>query len=372
MFKISFSTAVKYKGDYYLSAQNVSGLFKYSEKKKELSYLMPLMDAGQFHHQFIASFIYNKEAWFIPCLADKIAIVNLEELSVRYLNIVYKSEFGTAHIKFINYCIFEGHYVCLVPQDIDAVNIIDLETCEVTAYYDVATVANNYRGCLYAGGKLHIYPWKGNRELVVNWHTGEKEFWVWDEGDYSYGDVYYDEKQGMAVHAPVLSGSILVERFSEKEDIKIAVNNTNNAKTDEYLTYYISKTENGEILIWGMEKADVIGINLQDVSYFIYKVKEKETNETMVPIHSDDDSDGSEAIQCGGSKIVRQVVGEMQSIDIPALDPDIRMRLAEYAKRSLAKSAQTRRDLDARPENGTYWENWLFGIDEYIEFVKLA
>ncbi len=362
MFNISFSTAVKYKGDYYLSAQNVSGLFKYSERKNELSFLMPFKDVGKFKYQFIASFIYKNEAWFIPQLADKVAIVNLEDLSVKYLDVLFKSQFNVTGVKYISCCIFEGHYVCLAPQDVDAVNIIDLEAHEITAYYDAAAETNNYSGVFYEDGKLYFYPWKGEQELIINWHTGEKQFQKWEESDYAYGDVFYDEKRRVAIHAPTLARDILVEKFSGNETNKIALGD---AGTDGYLAYYISRAGNDEIIVWGEETDNVFRMNLQDMSYSVCKMHGKGKNEYLFPIHSDDFSDGSEAILFGGSRIARYIRGEIQVVDIPVADLDIH--------RYLEESGYTGRDLYSRPENkeGIYREDWLFGICEYIEMVKL-
>lgn len=361
MFHILFSTAVKYKGDYYLSAQNISGLFKHSERKNELSFLMPFKDVRPFKYQFVRSFIYKNEAWFIPQLADKVAIVNLEDLSVEYLNVLFKSQFNITGVKYISYCIFEEHYVCFAPQDVDAVNIIDLETHEITAYYDAATETNNYSGVCYADGKLYFYPWRGKQNLIINWHTGEKEFRIWDEGDHTYGDVYYDRKRKIAIHAPVLARDILVEKFAERDTYKIAFGNT---KADGYLTYYISKAKNDEIIIWCEEKDNVIKMNLQDMSYSVYEMKWKGKNKYLFPVCSDDSSNGSEALLYGGSKIVKYMQNEMRVINIPVGKMDMH--------RCLAESRYTQRDLYGISSNDNYREDWLFCIGDYIEMIKLT
>ena len=354
MFKITFSTAVKYKENYYLVGQNVSGLFMFSEKKKKIEYLFPFLGEKQYRFQYNLSFLHKNKAWFIPHWADRIAIVDLDNLSVEYLDLEYHDIFFQTYVKFINYLIIDNHYVLLVPQDVDIAVMIDLETYEKTVFSGMASIDKNFSSAVCHDGMISFYPWKGDFLVQLNSKTGEKREYPWKKGNHLYGDTAVDYKTTRIIHAPFMGKGILIENEVDSTYKMVAVE----GDCDNSF-YYITRYE-GYFLIWGSKRNSVLRMDM-DYQINEYKIKKSE-NEFLFPIRSDDISDGSEALLFGGNKIIKYKGDTIVETDI-----DIS---SDYIKGIVEKTGYGMWDLFGGMESHVLCcENSEFGLDQFLSAI---
>ena len=176
---ISFVAGVKYRENVYALAREVNGLFRLDLSTKELTYLRKISKYKGCRAEYMNAFLYRNEAWFVPGYSDNIAIVNLDTLEVSYRKIPFKkinkramsSCNGIFSSFYLTGEIIGGRFLYLVPKNIDALLVIDLETKKFYPYYDVVDVFGARVNAAYGNGNIYLLPENGNVLSVINLET---------------------------------------------------------------------------------------------------------------------------------------------------------------------------------------------------------
>lgn len=295
--RINFSTGVKYKGRYYLTAMHMNALFMYDEQNDKLTFLTNFQKEEKKEALYLKSFLYKEEAWFIPCWADQIAIVNLEKLSVEYMPLLYHKEYHDTYVKYVNILPFKDHYLCLIPQDVDAVMIVDLKNKRVKAYYGIVEADKNYHGAVFHDEKIYFFPWKEENILILNLKTDERIYRPWKEEREAFGDAVYDESFGQLFHVPARENYIRVDSLHGEAPKKVKFGDWNDR---EYKTYYATESER-EFFFWGNKRDIVLKIDKENCSVKQYQLSCGLSENCYFPICSD----SVEALVFDGNCIIR-------------------------------------------------------------------
>lgn len=282
--EIHFSTGVKYKDIYYLTAIHMNALFMYDEKKDKLTFLKSFEKELKRESLYLKAFLYKNEAWFIPHRADNIAIVNLDTHFIDYIPLEYHKCYNHEGVKYNNILYFNKSYLCLIPWAVDTVMIIDLRDKNTVSYYDIVDEKRHYQNAIFYDNKIYFFPWSKKDILVLDLKTNKRVKLPQPEEEESFGDVVYDEKSGCLFHAPGKKNYILIDNLSGKERKLIKLDYWDDKK---YKTYY-STQKLYNIFFWGYEKNVVIKINKNDNNIKVYTITPKHLMKYFYPIYSND------------------------------------------------------------------------------------
>lgn len=282
--KIAFATGVKYKDLYFFAALHMNALFMFDEKKERLSFLTNFKKEKRSDYLYVKSFLYKDEAWFIPYCADYIAIVNLKNLFIEYIPIISQNMCDRSSIKYVNILNFKNDFLCIIPQEIGSMIIIDLKNKELKTYDNIVEKKETYpyHGAIYRDEIIYLFPWKSKKILITNLITDEQFILPWENGQEAFGDVIYDKECNQLFFAPACNDHILIYNLQEQFGKKIKLKDWNGRG---YKTYYSTECER-ELFFWGHEKNIVIKINKDDYSVKIYNIFHESTGFHYTPISS--------------------------------------------------------------------------------------
>lgn len=297
--EICFSAGVKYKGLYYLSAIHMNALFLYNEENDKLTFLTSFKKEEKQKYLHLKAFLYKDEAWFIPYTADYIAIYNFEKNYIDYMPLIFCKEYKFTHLKYINILFFEKKFLCLVPQDVDATMIINLEEKRAKAYNNIANgkKAYPYHSAVFIKGKIYFFPWNETKILELDLKTDSRNFLPWRKKREDFRDAVYDEKKGVLFYSPAKENCILIEDLYGKLYKKIKVFNWDD---EEYRTCFFSENVQN-IFFWGHEKNIVVKINRNDYKVKSYYIKNESAGIYFFPI----ESENIEALVFEGNCIIK-------------------------------------------------------------------
>lgn len=295
--RIEYAAGVKYKGKYFLAALHMNALFSYDILTDKLTFLTTLSIDEKTENLYGRAILYGSEAWFIPTNADHIAIVNLDTLAVEHLPLAYRREYRKTNIKYQNYMYLSDHSICLLPNDVDAMLMISLESRESKAYHGISDGEHYYHCAVCQDGKIFFFPLTAPKILVLDLKTEERTYLDWNDAPEAFGTAVYDKESGNLFFGPFLRKNIKMININ---------NNCQNAvmlpvlEEDYCKTYY--STESGNyIFFWGFLDNAVLKINKEDYFLKKYRIGAGFSQDTYSPI----DSDCVEALSVDRGSIIR-------------------------------------------------------------------
>lgn len=294
---IHFSTGVKYNSAYYLTAIHMNALFMYNINKKKLIFLTSFQKEKKREYLYLKAFLYKNEAWFIPNQAEYIAIVNLDTYYINYMPLDYQKCYNDKGIKYINILHFNEKYLCLIPWDIDATMIIDLENKSMASFHGIVDQKKKYHDAIFIDNKIYFFPWNGKDILALDLKTNQRADLPSRLGEENFGDVVYNKKNRCLFHAPAKDNYILIDNLNGNICKKIRLDYWNDRKCK---TFYSTEVMN-DIFFWGHEKNVVLKIDKNDNSMKKYIINSKYSNKYFYPICSDD----IEALVYNGNCIIK-------------------------------------------------------------------
>lgn len=192
--KIPFSCGVEYKDRIYLSALDRNELFQYDLENNEMQYIVSFEKEDDKEYLYRTAILYQNEAWFIPNQADNIAIVNLDTYEIQYIPLQYNWINDVVRLKCASAGIYREHYLYVVPYDIDAVSLINMQTKELEVINGISAKDNAYMGGYFNDGFLYCIPWTAKYIWKINVESKEKQKLKWEYKEKQFGDVIVDEQ----------------------------------------------------------------------------------------------------------------------------------------------------------------------------------
>jgi hypothetical protein len=252
---MKFNAGVKYKDKLILSSIEVNGLWVYDLiLDKIVLYKKFEQEEASFaiHRK---AFLYNDEAWFIPQYGNKIAIVDLNNYDISYIEIPFKqfSEEGLKKLQAKTYDggLFNEHYLYTIPTGIDALNIIDLRDRSVQTFYNVNNNEVLMHGFFYEN-KICAY----SEDLLVkrvDIKTGNVEIIsCFKDNDKKYGTACLDASSKRVYLAPLGNVIAYIDlQNMQKHEIELP----ESIMTECTLDY------GEEIIFWGARTDAVVILN---------------------------------------------------------------------------------------------------------------
>lgn len=222
---LRFNAGVEYKEKIFASAVDINGLFQVDLITHELTYVKLFSKEKACFAIHRTAFLYGNEAWFIPQNGRYIAVVNLDTLDIEYLEPPFRriNEEAISKVNSVYYSgdIFEGKYLYLIPANIDALLVIDLETKKLYPYYDVSVGNEYFLYGIYANSSIYMWPGTGSTVMELNLKTNTKRRFSWEYPIETFADaVCWKNKIWFA---PFRANFILMVDLKTKETEKISI-----------------------------------------------------------------------------------------------------------------------------------------------------
>lgn len=173
--KLNFLAGVQVENLIYFSAWNMNGFFKYDIQKEKCTFLKSFpgeKDSG-LHSEAI---LYHDSIWFIPRASERIAIVNLKNLDITYIEL---PEFGYHRagniipIRMRGYYKSGGNFLCVIPYDYKMFLKIDMEKKKIIREERWGENENVVCLGVMIQDELWIYKNISNEILVINMLSDE-------------------------------------------------------------------------------------------------------------------------------------------------------------------------------------------------------
>lgn len=198
--KLCFRAGVEYKNVIYFSAMDMNGLFAMDIKSRQVEFLNLFKREKISPRLHRMAFLYKDEAWFIPEGAEYIVNINLNTLDIIYHEVPHhkknKSEDPWNYCVYLSGHVIQDRYLCLIPAEIDAVLMIDMEEHKLYPFYDVIDPGKKilYNG-VSVGDELYLCPAKGDVCKKLNLKTNERTNMMWEYPEMAFGsiDVKYEK-----------------------------------------------------------------------------------------------------------------------------------------------------------------------------------
>lgn len=223
---LRFNAGVEYKGKIYASTIGINGLFELDLETKTIEYIKRFSKEKACFAIHRCAFLYGKEAWFIPQNGKYISVVNLDTMEIEYLKPPYRriNEDSVSRINAVYYSgnIIKGRFLYLIPANIDAMLLIDLETKKMYPYYDVSKQEDYHAYGEYENGCIYLFPFNGNRILEVELRTNRRRKLPWRYPVDKYGEIVKCNNKFW--FAPLNADHILVLDLQTGEKEKIHLN----------------------------------------------------------------------------------------------------------------------------------------------------
>lgn len=191
---LRFNAGVEYNGKIYASAIFVNGLFQLDLYTHEVIRICKFIKEDSCYAIHRKAFLYKNEAWFIPQNGKYIAVVNLVSFEINYLNPPFTkiNKYAVSQTNAMYYSgeIIENKFLFLVPVNIDALLLIDLEKKELYPYYNVQEDDEYFLYGIYKEGYVYLFPFNKNRVIEINLRTNERKKYIWK-------DDFFVHKQGI-------------------------------------------------------------------------------------------------------------------------------------------------------------------------------
>ncbi len=225
--ELFFYAGVEYQGSIFFSASGeLNGLFAMDIETGKVQFLKFFEEERATLWPHRAAFLYEGEAWFIPQEAQYIANVNLKSMEITYYEVPFHKK-NELSIK-TDYCTYiSGHvvcdrYLCLVPKDIDAVLVIDMELHKMYPFYNVIDPEINLvLDGFVSGREMYLLPQKAGSLLKINMETNERTSLEWNYREYAFGSVSaFEEKVWFS---PMMEDYIMCVDKSNSSMVKYAI-----------------------------------------------------------------------------------------------------------------------------------------------------
>lgn len=266
-----FHAGVEYKDRLYLSGVYVNGLFSCDIHSGRLKYIQLFKEERITRGIHRYAVLYKNEAWFFPEFGENVAVLNLDTMDIIYLKAPYGT--CTTYKYYSGGYIDETHYF-LVPVGVDILPIIDLENKTI----EEITLENKgeelYLFGFYKDGFIHLHPFNGEDELIINVAKKEVSREKTRYGNGKYLGVYYDRESGNICYSPGHEDNLLI--VSGENETKISINR--GEKFEGLLLSWIIRYKD-YLFFTGYESDRIIQLNKKTKYLCEYLMDKREQND---------------------------------------------------------------------------------------------
>lgn len=247
------------------------------------------------------AFLYNKEAWFVPQNGRYIAVVNLDNYDINYIDLPFMSinqeGIDCANSMIYDGGIFDEHYLYLIPSGIDAVNIFDLRDKSVVTFYNINTDEQVMAYGFYHDNKLYMYSWERLKLKILDIKTGiveDKYYYEEQENGLVYGEAVVDYEKNIAYIAPGKDSDVIL--YLNMDDLSVHKIHLNDQVITEHALDY-----GNEIVFWGLQSEKIVILDKESRNVRVQKVLADHKPEDIIYASIDSDQDKialSRELQC--------------------------------------------------------------------------
>ncbi|MCI9560277.1 MAG: hypothetical protein HFG52_13840 [Lachnospiraceae bacterium] len=190
---LRFNAGVEYKENVYASSVYINGLFELNLITGQLRYIKKFEKEKVCFAIHRIAFLHGCEAWFIPQNGEYIAIINLETFSIQYIKPLFQqiNEKAVEKINCVYYSgdIIEDRYLYLIPTNIDALLLIDMDTKELYPYYNISTPKEYFLYGTYVDHSIYLPPYTGRHLLKVDLKSNKRTRLPWEYPFGAYAEL---------------------------------------------------------------------------------------------------------------------------------------------------------------------------------------
>lgn len=273
---VFFSCGVEFNGKLYIASSQNNELFEYDCKTEQLRYITCFEKEKDVAYLYRIAIIYKEEAWFIPQLADNIAIVNLNTFKINYIPLNYKWLDDPVTLKCTAAGIYKEHYLYIIPYDIDSVMLIDMDTKNIRVLDIMKNHNEKYCDAYYYNDYLYCIPWMAEDILKINVETGETQQLEWKFGKKQYSQTVVDYEKAEVWFTP--AGAINIVKLDLVKNEWFSFPFLKSIEND--IENYYGEIIGNKVFMFPFCSKKITAVNKNDLSICSY---EYETETNVVP-----------------------------------------------------------------------------------------
>lgn len=159
--KLKFNAGVEYDHKLILSSIGINGLWVYDLISHKIIAYRKFEREEKSYAIHRKAFLYRDEAWFIPQNGNYIAIVNLINYEISYMELQYqrlnKKGIDLLNAKTYDGGIIEEQMLYMVPSGIGTLNVIDMKEKKIRKCWDIDTGDNVLTHGFYWKKSIYLY-----------------------------------------------------------------------------------------------------------------------------------------------------------------------------------------------------------------------
>lgn len=263
-----FSCGVEFKGKLYITSAQNNELYEYDYLTNELRYVTFFAKEKDMPYLYRTGIIYKGKVWFIPHLAENIAVVDLRTFAIEYIPLNYKWIEESFVLKCASAGVYKSHYLYIIPYDIDCVTLIDMDTKSVRVLNDVRNRGEIYSDAYYYDGYLYCIPWTADNILKIDVLTGETWRTEWTFGRKQYSQAIVDYEKEEVWFTPAEATEILKLNLNRNEWTAFPFRKSKDI--DNYIDSFYGKIVNEKVFILPFSSKEIMSVDREGDSITKY------------------------------------------------------------------------------------------------------
>lgn len=268
-----FSCGVEFNNKLYLASVNNNELYEYDWDNDILRYVALFQNEKDMPYLYRTCILYNGKAWFIPQLAENIAIVDLVTFEMEYIPLEYNWIEEECTLKCASAGVYEGHYLYIVPYDIDCITLIDMDKKDIKVIHDIKKRGEWYTDAFCYKNHLYCIPWIADQILKIDISTGKIENLEWKFGQKQYSQTIMDHENATVWFSPAESDEVLKLELSCNEWSKISMEKFDNKIGRSGLASFYGKIVGNKVFILPFKLNHILAIDRKnnEISTYNYE-----------------------------------------------------------------------------------------------------
>lgn len=264
------SCGVEFNGKLYIASAQNNELYEYDCKTECLHYITCFEKEKDIPYLYRTCVVYKEKAWFIPQLAENIAVVDLNTFEIEYIPLKYKWIEDSVSLKCTAAGIYQSHYLYVIPCDIDSVILIDMDTKDIRTLDVRSNHEEKYSDAYYYNGYLYCIPWTADGILKINVATGETQQQEWRFGKKQYSQAIVDYEKEEVWFTPAAASKILKLNLKKNEWRTFPYGERKEECADDYIESFYGKIFNGKVFMFPFSCKEIISIDREKNSISRY------------------------------------------------------------------------------------------------------
>lgn len=265
-----FSCGVEYEGKIYIASAQNNDLYEYDCSTNELRFITFFEKEKDMEYLYRTCILYKEKAWFIPHLAENIAVFDLKTFTIDYIPLNYKWIEKSYVLKCASAGVYQDHYLYIIPYDIDCVTLIDMDNKSVRVLNNIRDHGEIYSDAYYYNGYLYCLPWTAESILKIDVISGEKQRLEWRFGKKQYSQAIVDYEKEEVWFTPAGASKILKLNLKKNEWRTFPYGEKKEECADDYIESFYGKIFNGKVFMFPFSCKEIISIDKEKNSISRY------------------------------------------------------------------------------------------------------